>query len=92
MMLIVLWSKYILRVGNPGNRSAELQLICSDRDLGPRLQDSTACSHRLEWRTPAACPQVYSISGLFLGPRLQDSYRLLPPTGVAHACCLSSGI
>ncbi len=44
--------------GNSCNRSAELQLICSERELGPRLLDSTACSHRLEWRTPAACPQV----------------------------------
>ena len=44
--------------GNDCNRSAEIQLICADRELGPRLVDATACAHRLEWRTPAACPQV----------------------------------
>ena len=44
--------------GNGCNRSAEIQLICGDRELGPRRVDAPACAHRLEWRTPAACPQV----------------------------------
>jgi hypothetical protein len=51
-------SLFMDEAGNACNRSAELQLFCSERELGPRIVDTTACSHRIQWRTPAACPQV----------------------------------
>ena len=44
-------------------QSAEITLLCSDHENGPRVQSQKdPCRHELIWETPAACPQRKAVS------------------------------
>ncbi|XP_023345744.1 cation-independent mannose-6-phosphate receptor [Eurytemora carolleeae] len=55
-------TKYSDNKGNSCNMSSEIILKCSDRELGPRFEEATACKHTLIWSTTAACPQQKQVS------------------------------